>query len=186
MLNISNHGPRFAALFLLFPELVFVVSLFWHIGQAPAQVQTYYYQGPYFDNSTCTPNATHTCVGGSVSGSVTKDAGAVSSVTMTALGPPLGLGDDQGTVPSLTVTGGVVTAWAIHLFRWSSDPYNQIDAQGSVAGGVTSDDGFLQYNGPPLHVYEGVAAGQQGHWSNPKSFGIACNQAGGVRDRRTD
>jgi hypothetical protein len=71
MFNISNHGPRFVALLLFLPALVFVVSLFSHIGQAPAQVQTYSYTGPAFNFSACllSYGTSPPCVGSSVAGS---------------------------------------------------------------------------------------------------------------------
>ena len=53
MRNIVNHGPRFAALLLFLPALVFVAVLLANIGQAPAQVQTYSYTGVAFNVPTC-------------------------------------------------------------------------------------------------------------------------------------
>jgi hypothetical protein len=49
MRNISIHGPRFAALLLFLPALVFVASLLWSIVPAPAQEQVYTYTGQAFD-----------------------------------------------------------------------------------------------------------------------------------------
>jgi hypothetical protein len=73
MRNIVNHGPRFAALLLFLPAFAFMASLFWHIGQAPAQVQTYSYTGPAFNFSACllSYGTSPPCVGSSIAGSVT-------------------------------------------------------------------------------------------------------------------
>src|SRR5271169_6285910 len=75
MRNILNHGPRFGALLLFLPAFIFVVSLFWHIGQAPAQVQTAVYAGPSFVVSRCAqptgPYSPNVCVTGSISATVT-------------------------------------------------------------------------------------------------------------------
>jgi hypothetical protein len=60
-------------LLLLSLALVFVVSLFWHIGPAPAQVQTFTYQGPAFDIPYCNlvAGASGYCRPGSVTGTAT-------------------------------------------------------------------------------------------------------------------
>ena len=47
--NNLFRGPSLGALLLLLPALIFVISLFWHIGQAPAQEQVYSYTGPAFE-----------------------------------------------------------------------------------------------------------------------------------------
>ncbi len=67
MRSIVNHGPRFAALLLFLPALVFVASLFWHIGQAPAQVQTYSYIGPAFNVPYCESFIRHSALHATVS-----------------------------------------------------------------------------------------------------------------------
>src|SRR5271155_2358359 len=76
MRNIVNHGPRFVALLLLLPILVFVASLFLDIRQTVAQVQKYDYTGPDFDIPTCesiTGLTAPPCTNGSITASFTFD-----------------------------------------------------------------------------------------------------------------
>jgi len=78
MRNILHRGPRFAALLLLLPALVFVASLFWHIVPAPAN--TSYYRGPALDIPYCQVHGgSCTCENGSITGSVTTSGTSVVS-----------------------------------------------------------------------------------------------------------
>ena len=190
MLNNLFRGPRAGLLLLslVLPALVFVTVLLADIGQAPAQVQTLYYQGQAFNSADCTPDSSHTCEGGNVSGSVTLIglpsgySGTVTTSSMSSLGftangltPTLGLGDPGGTI-ELKMTSGVLTGWSIILLRNSADPIYQIDTTGGSEGGP-DDLGWLQYSSP-FHVYYGANTAA-GHWSNPKSLGKPCDHSGG-------
>jgi len=182
MRHILNHGPRFGALLLLLPALLFVASLFWRIGPAPAQEQIFTYQGQAFTNTgICTPGPPVTCVGGSISGSVVFNGvaagytggvstGSMSSFAFAANGLTIPLGLSDGTV-SISMSGGAVSNWSISLFRPSTSIDYQVDSQFFMGSG--EDFGLYQINSP-LSVYEGGTR-SMGQWTSLKSTGIACN-----------
>ena len=179
---ISTHGPRFAAFLLLLPALAFIASLLWNIVPAPAQEQVFTYQGQAFTNTgICAPGPPVTCVGGSVSGSVTFNGvaagytggvstGSMASFAFAANGLTIPLGLSDGTV-SISMSGGAVSDWSISLFRPSTSIDYQLITQFFMGSG--EDFGLYQINSP-LSVYEGGTR-SMGQWTSLKSTGMACN-----------
>jgi RHS repeat-associated protein len=185
MRSISNHGPRFAALLLFMPALVFVAVLLAGIGPAPAQIQTYYYQGPAFDVGLCNtyyPSPPPFCAGGAVSGDVIFDmtgGGGYNVLSYDFSGGSAGSVGPGGTLQSgsrFTFTNGEITNWEVYLTSnpIPTAPYTSVytvpagDYAETVNGsGRLSLYGFSDNPGP------------SGFWSNSKSLGVACNQAGG-------
>src|ERR1700730_6278969 len=128
MRHIVNHGPRYAAWLLLLPILAFVARLFWHIGPAPAQSQTYEYIGPDFSIPTCeglTGQGSPPCTNGSIIGSVrlngvtatysgSKTNASVSSYALSSGGiaAPLTSLSDLDNPVTFGLSSGQITTWA--------------------------------------------------------------------------
>jgi YD repeat-containing protein len=195
---ISTHGPRFAALLLLLPALVFVLSLFWHIGPAPAQVTNYTYQGPAFDIPTCNSvigGPPSLCRTGAVTASVTiygyasNYSGTISlgnsgtgraTATVSALGRSINWPGSTNCwgVSDISLTSGQVTGWG--LSGWRLDCTHGSASNGFIqTRDAVEGDSIQVYNAFGQYTDVGVdGATAIGQWSNPKGIGIACNQSG--------
>jgi YD repeat-containing protein len=186
MFNISNHSPRFAALLLLLPALVFVASLFWHIGQPSAQ--TYVYIGPNWSVSQCVAHGGGSaCINGSITGTVTLNGIApgftgavtvskVSSYQLNASGMS-SINDPTGLGWLATMTNGQFTSWTFETTKtYTPSHYANIvsisgnyESAGDINAGVATVQGFVST--PP-----------NGNWYNGKGLGAPCAHAttGGV------
>src|SRR5271154_2711430 len=149
MRNIVNHGPRFAALLLLLPPLLFIASLLWNIVPAPAQSQTYEYVGPPWDIPTCesiTGQTAPPCSNGSVTASVTFKGVAsgysgtvpsskIASYALNANGGGIGSLSDisllNTTGSTFTLSSGQITAWTLEAQTGTTGPFIQIETQGN-------------------------------------------------------
>jgi hypothetical protein len=186
--NNLFRGPGFGALLLFLPALVFVVSLFWHIGPAPAQVQTVVYSGPAFDLSRCAqptgPYPPNVCITGSISASVTFVGACPTSTNVISITASSGAG-------SLTYPGNyfsnsfscdshnqlaswLVQGWKDNLGQWTSQqPYLAIDWTSS---GATDQ---AEYNSACCVTKWGyVPQSAFGHWTSGKALGKPCDHSG--------
>jgi hypothetical protein len=185
MRNILRHGPRFGALLLLLPALVFVVSLFWRIGPAPAQVQVYSYAGQGFNPSNCKTDGTHTFEPGYVtgtliltglasgySGTINSPSSNVALLSMTGNGVGVTVDLNSALSPSygFQLSNGQITSWGVVLETVSSD--HAADTSGTVGG--TGNDFSQDGTASPFMTYWGCNT-SLGEWSSPKSIGLACN-----------
>ena len=192
MRNIFNHGPRFAALLLFCPALVFVVSLFWRIGQAPAQVQTYSYSGLAFDVSWCQANypmPPPTCPASSITGSVTfavsagytgsRNKSNILAYDFSAGGiGSVGTGDyfNPSDAQIFYFNNGQIYNWDFDIYSnvSSSPPYTDIVSH-ALGSPVSENDYAVRSDGignPAAIGFTHVPA--TGTWTNGKAFGIAC------------
>jgi YD repeat-containing protein len=192
MRNISSRGPGFVALLLFLPALLFVVSLFWHIGQPSAQTATVVYIGPAFSVSYCEsiqpPFTAPPCTGGSItasftfndltpgySGGLSKPDLASWSISGNGVGTLNSGGDFLQPSPStiFTFTNGVITSGKFSAFHGTgtTDPY--IFSNGANEDAAETTD---QSTGKINAI--GIAqTPPYGIWIGTKGLGKPCNRS---------
>jgi RHS repeat-associated protein len=167
----AEQAPRDGWRHLLVLLAMMAVGFLGQPYPAAAGVQSFIYHGQAFDPSACFTSPPVTCVGGSISGFATFDNGTMSDFGMSADGLTPTLGVSDGTA-SVIVSGGAVVSWSAGLSRTSTSTDYEVSSAGDGFGSG-NDFGLYQVNSP-LNAYEGRNF-LRGRWSNPKSFGIACN-----------
>jgi RHS repeat-associated protein len=191
--NNLCRGPGFGALLLSLPALAFILSLLWQIVPAPAQVETFTYQGPAFDVAYCNMviGAPGYCRNGSVTGTATiygYPSNFTGSITLGAGGRVIGqisaLGRSLDSASISCMTGGVtLSAGEITSGGFSGEsvcsgppyPFYRIETGGAPGG----DDTYVVNGSGGLDEAGYIGPTAVSYWTGPKAIGIACNQSGG-------
>jgi hypothetical protein len=192
MRNILNHGPRFAALLLFLPALIFVVSLFWHIGQTSAQVQSYEFIGPAMTVADCEAhfiNASPPCEDSSMTVAVTFN-GIAANYTGTVHATNIAsYSMDAPGIASISGLANLNPATAITMTNGVINPALWGNIQASMGPGTLgnpiwttvaedSGDSAIYGIGGMGDIYAALNSTGGGFWYNPKSLGIACAKPG--------
>jgi hypothetical protein len=183
----AEQAPRDGWRHLLVMLAMVAVGFLAQPDPAAAQVQTYDYTGPAFSIPDCETlySTSPPCTNGSITASFTLTGvtdnftgtipiSQVSAWSMTASG----VGSMSDGSSGVTLTGGVGFGFTNgQILSWG--PSGQISPSGAFFEIETTSTHDYGYN------YAGAGIGfigigyvldnpPTGHWSNPKSFGIAC------------